>query len=63
MSGTRRFSITKGQGELISLALTALIAELEEILRNNPSAYLKIMLERARLLKHDLSTYTWYKTK
>lgn len=61
MSTTRRLSITKEQGELIALALVALIDELEQLTKKYPEAYWKFQLERAESLKHSLNTYNWEK--
>ena len=63
MSGQRRFSITKEQGELCSLALSLLIEELTEIQSRDSSQFWTLQRERAEWLKRDIDEYRWIKER
>ena len=60
---TRRYHITKTQGEVISLALASSINEIEQIIKRDPSPYWPWMLERSKQLKQELDTYRWEVTE
>ena len=55
----RRYHMTKEQGEIASLALASAIPEIEKIMKHDPSAYWKWVLERSKQLKQELDTYHW----
>ena len=61
MSGLRRFSITKEQGELVSLALSILVEQFKDIQSRDGSPFWKIQEERATWLKQDIDNYQWHK--
>ena len=56
---TRRYHLTKAQGDVASCALASAINELQNIIRRDPSPYWPWLLERSKQLKRELDNYQW----
>ena len=56
---TRRYHITKAQGEVIILALASSINEIEKIMQHDSSPYWSWILQRSQMLKDELESYRW----